>query len=45
MSSLVLRFSKEKGLGKRDYDIGGEDRVIMMWERSESVLGVKMKCN
>ena len=27
MSSLDLRVSKEKGLGKGDYDIGVEDRV------------------
>ena len=36
MSSLGLRVSKEKGLGKWDYDKWGEDRVIMMWERNES---------
>ena len=32
MSSLGLIVSKEKGIGKENYDIGDEDRVIMMWE-------------
>ena len=36
MSSLGIKVSKEKGLGKGDYDIGSEDRVIMMWEGNES---------
>ena len=37
MSGLGLRVSKEKGIGKGDYDLGSEDRVIMMWERNESL--------